>query len=106
MSVWVCSPTQSHRSRAGHLHGKRPVRSGQRANHVGAAGCQDVVDGVGRSNDAFASRRRGASGEPADNVAGFLIVEGPESKLASHVASLRADADATIWGRRDLQWEM
>lgn len=59
-----------------HLQCKWPVRSSQSSDQIGASGGEHVVDGVGRGNDAFASRFGSIPGEPAHDVSSLLIVEG------------------------------
>lgn len=69
MSCEVASWSSSH------LQCKWPVRSSQSSNQVGASGGEHVVNGVGRGDDALASRLGGIPGEPAHDVSGLLIVE-------------------------------
>ena len=38
-------------------------------------GRQDIVDGVSRGNNALAASGSGAPGEPAHDIAGFLVVK-------------------------------
>lgn len=59
----------------GDLQGERPVRTRECADHVRATGGENIVDGVDRSDDAFAARDGSTACEPADNITCFLIVE-------------------------------
>lgn len=61
-------------------HGKRPIGARQSPNHIGSRGCENVVNRVGRGNNAFAARCSSAARQPTDNIAGFLVVESLVSK--------------------------
>jgi hypothetical protein len=56
-------------------HGEGPVSTGEGANDIGASGRQDIVDGVGRRDDALATSSGSAASEPAHNIASLLVVE-------------------------------
>lgn len=70
----------------GHLQGERPIGSSQGPNNIRSTGCQNVVDRVGGSNDALSAGHGSASREPADDIAGFLIMEGLQNGLSSSPA--------------------
>src|SRR3569833_1774024 len=55
--------------------GKGPVSPREQPNQVGSGSGQRVVDGVSRSNDAFAPSGSRVSGEPPNHIAGFFVVE-------------------------------
>lgn len=86
----------------GYLQGKWPVRARQCADHVRATGGKNIVNSVGRCDDAFASRDSRVASEPAYDITGFLIVEILECKLASELVTKTIEEHVLTMG--EVEW--
>ncbi len=76
MVSFVCTlPAKLREMKGGDLQRNGPIRLCKCPDNIWAMCGKDVVNRVNRGNNASASGLRGAAGQPAYHVAGFLVVK-------------------------------